>query len=293
MRADEPEAAYEPARQPERSPFDVLVCPLCGEPLAPAGASLRCAARHTFDIARQGYVGLLTGSMRVASADSAAMVEARDSFLRAGHYAPLARRLARLAGPLCPPGGTVLDAGTGTGYYLAALLEAAPGAAGLGLDASKYALRRAARAHPRAGAATWDVWEPLPVRDGTVDLLLNVFAPRNGPEFRRVLRPDASLVVVTPTAGHLAELRGRMGTLSVDTDKEERLRRTLADHFRPAHTESLEYALALPSQDVRNAVAMGPSSHHLGHDEAARRAGSLETPFEVTASFTLSVYRPR
>ncbi|MCT2588470.1 methyltransferase domain-containing protein [Streptomyces sp. N2-109] len=270
----------------------MLVCPLCGGPLERAATSLRCARGHTFDLARQGYLGLLTGGMRVGTADNAAMVEARDSFLRAGHYAPLARRLAELAAPLCPPGGTVLDAGVGTGYYLAALLDATPGAVGLGLDASKYALRRAARAHGRASAATWDVWEPLPVREGAVDVLLNVFAPRNGPEFRRVLRPGGALVVVTPTARHLAELQQRMGTLSVDTAKEDRLRRTLADHFRSEHTESLEYGLALPAHDVENAVAMGPSSHHLEAGEAARRTAELDAPFTVTASFTLSVYQP-
>lgn len=177
----------------------VLACPLCGERLRPTGQTVRCARHHTFDIARHGYVSLLTGNRRLTRADTAPMVQARTAFLQAGHYAPLARTLADHAATLCPPGGTVLDAGTGTGYYLAAVLDTLPAAAGLGLDISTPALRRAARAHHRAGAASWDLWQPLPVRTGSIDLVLNVFAPRNGPEFHRVLQPDGTLLVITPT----------------------------------------------------------------------------------------------
>ena len=35
-------------------------CPICSEPLGREGNSLVCPNRHSFDIARQGYVNLLT-----------------------------------------------------------------------------------------------------------------------------------------------------------------------------------------------------------------------------------------
>jgi 23S rRNA (guanine745-N1)-methyltransferase len=272
----------------------LLACPLCGAGLTPAGGALRCEARHSFDIARQGYVSLLTGGPRAGSADTAEMVAARDAFLRAGHYAPLVSELARTAAGVCPPDGTVLDAGTGTGHYLAAVLDALPGAVGLGLDVSKFALRRAARAHPRAGAASWDVWRPLPVRTGGADILLNVFAPRNGPEFHRVLSPGGALIVVTPTVRHLAGLREAAGLLSVDAEKDERLRRTLSAHFRRERETPLEYGLTLDAQDAGNAAAMGPSAHHLAPGEEDPRPAAPQDPgLAVTASFNVAVYRPR
>ncbi|MEU9792230.1 putative RNA methyltransferase [Streptomyces sparsogenes] len=273
-------------------PFDALLCPLCGDGLRPRAAALGCPRGHAFDIARQGYAGLLAGGVSTASADTAAMVRARAAFLGAGHYAGLAAALAALAAPLCPPGGTVLDAGAGTGYYLAAVLDAAPGAAGLALDTSKHALRRAGRAHPRAGAARWDLRRPLPVRTGSVDVLLNVFAPRNGGEFRRVLRPGGALLVVTPTPRHLAELRPSMGLLSVDAAKEDRLRRALDGHFRLERTTPCDATVELTAEDAENAASMGPSAHHLGPDEVRRRAARLPAPLPVTTSFRLSVYRP-
>ena len=76
------------------------------------------------------------------------------------------------------------------------------------MDISARALRRAARAHPAIGAVGWDTWRPFPVRDAVMSLVLDVFAPRNAAEFRRVLRDDGALIVVTPAPGHLAELTG-------------------------------------------------------------------------------------
>ena len=110
-------------RDPRCELLDVLLCPLCHDRLEPSGRTLRCTHQHAFDIARHGYVNLLTGKKRTVSADTAAMVEARVSFLQAGHYAPLARALSELTVQRCGPGSKVLDAGAGTGYCLAAVLD--------------------------------------------------------------------------------------------------------------------------------------------------------------------------
>src|SRR4051812_23114708 len=193
-----------------------LRCPVCGDTVARADArTLRCPRGHSFDIARQGYVNLTTGRMP-HEGDSAGMIADRVAFLAAGHYDFIAAALA------VPTDGLVVDAGTGTGWYLAHALDASPGATGLGIDVSKPALRRAARAHRRAGAVRADLWRTLPLADGSASLVLNVFAPRNGPEFHRVLRPGGTLLVVTPAADHLTELVAAYGLIHVDPDKAER-----------------------------------------------------------------------
>src|SRR5450432_2303702 len=206
-----------------------LVCPHCGRPLARAGEALRCQAGHAFDVARQGYVSLLPPDGGASSGDTAAMVQARASFLAAGHFDHVAAELAQEAGAAGAADADicVADVGAGTGYYLAAVLDQLTGSVGLALDASKFALRRAARAHQRIGAVACDVWRALPVADQSAAVVLNVFAPRNGAEFRRILAPGGRLLVVTPTQLHLRELIAAAGLLKVDPRKEQRLSRTL------------------------------------------------------------------
>jgi 23S rRNA (guanine745-N1)-methyltransferase len=176
----------------------------------------------------------------------------------------------------------VVDLGAGTGYYLAAVLEAWPRAQGLAFDVSKAALRRAAKAHPRAGAVLADTWGTLPLADGSVDLLLNVFAPRNGAQMRRVLRPGGQLVVVTPTERHLAELREQLGLLSVDPSKAERLANELRD-FTLVEERVLEWPLDLTAAQADDLIAMGPNAFH---DRA-----SATGPVSCTASVRIGHYR--
>jgi 23S rRNA (guanine745-N1)-methyltransferase len=272
--------------------LDLLACPHCGGRLSRPGRSVACPDGHAFDIARSGYLSLLPGDAKLGSADTAEMVAAREAFLAAGHFEPLAEALAGEAeralgvAPLragLPP-GCVLDLGAGTGWYLAHVLDRLPGRIGIALDLSKHALRRAARAHERIAAVACDAWSPLPVRDDVAALVLSVFAPRNGPEIARVLQPGGALAVVTPTGRHLAELVTALGLLTVDERKEERLAATLDAHLDLERRVEHEWSLDLAPEDVANAVAMGPSARHVTPGEAG-------SPAPVTASLAISIYR--
>ena len=259
-----------------------LRCPVCHDPVGrPDPRSLRCPRGHSFDIARQGYVNLTRGRMP-HEGDSAAMVEARATFLAAGHYTFIADALAAAAPET---DGPVLDAGTGTGYYLAHVLDRRPGATGLGLDVSKPALRRAARVHPRAAAALADLWQRLPLADAAAGLILDVFAPRNPPEFRRVLRPGGALLVVTPAADHLRELIDSYGLIRVDPDKADRVAVSLGAHFTAERVTTCRRTLRLTGDELRTLVGMTPSARHtsLGDLPAGR--------VTVTAAVDVTTYR--
>ena len=63
-----------------------VICPVCGAALAPQGAAWRCVQGHCFDVARQGYVNLLTVTQKHSRhpGDTREMVAARRAFLDAG-----------------------------------------------------------------------------------------------------------------------------------------------------------------------------------------------------------------
>jgi 23S rRNA (guanine745-N1)-methyltransferase len=323
-----------------------LRCPQCdhGGGLTRTGGSLRCAAGHCFDIARAGYVSLLPAGAARNSGDTPAMVQARDTFLTAGHFAGLANAVAETAAatlttaeaglgansaapevsapadprqaesagatpvgsePATAPTGAstsaaassagpgcVVDCGAGTGYYLAAVLDRLPSWIGLALDISKNALRLAARAHPRAVAVGCDAWRPLPVADEAADLVLNIFAPRDPAELRRLLRPAGALVLATPEQDHLRELVGPLGLVTVDDRKEARLADKLGPYFELAAARDYRAALALGHRAVRDLVAMGPSSWHADPADLAVRISQLPDPVTVTLAVRIATYRP-
>ena len=295
----------------------LLACPLCRGAFLPGadGGSLVCDAGHSFDAAKQGYINLLTGKGTVFESDSADMVAARHDFLSAGHYRLLADAVAELAADALTGSGTgaaeatgdgtaesaveggqedgpaILDAGTGTGHYLRAVLDRVPAAA-VGLDISKFALRRAARLNPGAANLVADIWQPLPVRDAAVDVVTVVFAPRNAAEFARVLRPGGRLIVVTPRPGHLAEVAGTTGMLGIEPAKEERLAAGLAGHFTALPGRDVDVALDLTPDDVVKLALMGPAGHHLDRASLDETRAGLAARTAVTARFRISVFTP-
>lgn len=259
-----------------------LACPVCGKGLSLIGQTLRCAGRHSFDIARQGYVNL-SGKATPHNADTPDMIAARQRLLSEGHFEPLARTLtSRLR-----HSSRIVDVGGGSGYYLAAALEANPAAIGLSTDVSPAACRVAARAHARAASLVADTWAGLPLRAGSVDAVMSVFAPRNPEEFWRVLCPGGLLLVATPTAGHLLELRQDFGLLGIDPGKATELGQRLSS-FEPVGRQQIDWAMSLPPQAVTDAIAMGPNAFH--HDAASLTA-RVSGITRVTGSVEVWIFR--
>jgi len=281
-----------------------LLCPVCSAPLTftaaepPQPGRLACGSRHSFDAARQGYFNLLVGKGTTFEADTAAMVDARFSFLGRGHYRPLAQAVAAAVVPvLSGDRAAVLDSGTGTGHYLRELLDTAAAhgrtVAAAGLDISKFALRRAARLNPEAMNLVWDIWQPLPLAANSVDAVTVIFAPRNAAEFARVLRPGGRLVVVTPRQGHLAGIAALAGMLAIEEGKDARLAAAMARHFEMKESSDVDIPLALNREDAADLAFMGPAGHHTDRDAIVARLSGIPEPLRVEAKFRLTVFRPR
>ena len=261
---------------------DLLRCPHCTADLRADGDRWVCSNLHSFDVAHQGHLNLAAGR-EPANADTATMLDARARVQASGLFGFLFRAMDEQV----PLSGveTMLEVGAGTGHYLAHLVEARPSARGIALDVSRAAAKRAARAHLRVASVVADVWRGLPVRTGSIDVVLCVFAPRNPAEFARVLRPSGRLVVVTPTPAHLAGLRQRYGLLGIEDDKQSRLFGTMADRFTREQTATCNKQATIAAPVVDDLIRMGPNAFH----DPPRADG----PEPVELAMHLSVFRPR
>ena len=282
------------------TPFQALACPLDGKPLSWSDSVWRCSDGHSFDIAKQGYVNLLPVQQKRSHdpGDSKAMVAARQRFLNAGHYQPIADAVIRAVlnyaevQTLSSEPFSCLDAGCGEGYYLRQLADAAANSTSLslmGLDISKWAVLAAAKQdNKQAPLSSWVVGSNahLPVQTETLDCVLCMFGFPVLSEFARVLRTGGVLLQVEAGPNHLRELR----EVIYPTLKPERSTETeVLEGFVHHSSERVSYSIALNGSDaIADLLAMTPHLYRASAEGRAR-AAALEM-LSVTVDARIVIY---
>lgn len=276
---------------------NTLACPLDGLPLTRQHNSWHCPAGHSYDRARQGYVNLLPVQHKRSRdpGDSKDMVEARQAFLAAGYYQPLAdavceaiRRHAAVDKAL-----HVLDAGCGEGYYLRQLQHSGLNVLASGVDISKWAVMAAARQPTQAAntpiPAQWIVGSNanLPLLTASQDVVLCLFGFPVFTEFARVLTPGGLLIKLDPGSDHLLELRQiiyptlKSGSLA---DK------PVADGFSALEHYAVRYTIVLNTPEmIARLLTMTPHLYRITADALARASALNE--LELSIDVNVSVFR--
>ena len=262
-----------------------LLCPICGEKLNREDKRFTCPNRHSFDIARQGYVHLLPVQQKhsLNPGDTRAQVLSRREFLEAGHYGPIASALIQAAKELSVS-GQILDVGCGEGYYSAQLADALNMPL-TGLDISKEAVRCAAAKYK---GKQWlcATAAHIPVEDESVSLLTSLFALTLPEEFRRVLEPNGYFFQVLAAEYHL------LGLKSIIYDKlnfKEKNTVPELPGFQLVKSVPIRFSFAVEGQQVQNLFSMTPHVFRIGK-EGAERLRKTEKLTD-TASCVLNVFR--
>ena len=277
----------------------LLLCPVCQRDLIRSEATFRCANLHSFDVAHQGYVNLLLEKPRGDSGDSKEMLQARQRFLASGHYQQLSDAINQRVRRYLQSRTTsrVLDVGCGEGYYLGRLKQlldgdlSQPDCDYCGIDISKDAVRMASAGNKGILFIAMDSRQKILLTDNSVDVLLNIFAPRHAAEFARVLAHDALLLSVIPGPDHLIELRTAFDLLNIEKEKQLKVVEQFADGFELIDSQTVRYEMALSNQDVMNLVNMMPSYRHLS-PQSVKAIRQLDN-FQTTAEFALLMFRRR
>lgn len=255
-----------------------FICPICKEKLFTLKGSLKCFKGHTYDVAKQGYVNLLLdNSSNKRHGDDKLMVNARTSFLNNGYYEPLRNKLTEVVGR----GNFCLDSGCGEGYYTSAIAE---NNEVYGIDISREALKCAARHVPNAHFAVASVSSiPLPSR--SADVIINVFAPDGGREFKRVLNDSGRLITVEPTERHLFELK----TAVYDSPYLNPPPNMSRDGYALMSSERLEYKIKLKSnEDIISLFKMTPYYYKTGREDQKKLEKLVS--LSVTVGFAINQY---
>jgi 23S rRNA (guanine745-N1)-methyltransferase len=262
-----------------------LICPICGKQLNRDGRQYLCDDRHSFDLARQGYVNLLTVQQKhsLNPGDTREQVLSRREFLEAGYYAPIAEALCETAKEL-GISGPILDVGCGEGYYSARLAESL-NAELVGLDISKEAVRCAAAKYkgPLWMCATG---AHIPVPNHSAGIVTSLFALTLPEEFKRVLKEDGYYFQVLDCQDHLLGLKGiiydRLNLKEKDSVPE-------LPGFELVRSIPIRFDFSVEGEQVRNLFSMTPHVFRIGKSGAERLRNTQQ--LSDTASCVLNVYR--
>ena len=266
--------------------ISLLRCPLCGGAFLRADNSLVCEKRHTYDIARQGYVNFVPGQKEMFYKKE--LFAHRAEAFRAGVYAPVVERLTQAIGRFAPVSSPVLlDAGCGEGYYTKAVC---PGQemTRIGFDLSRDAVKLAARGQKTAAFFAADI-KRIPMRDHTADVLLDVFTPASYAEFGRVLKKGGVVMKLAPRSGYLRELRALAGAQLRRADYDDSDVECYAhEKMDVLHQEAITYTLDVAPETAQHLARMTPMLAGIDVDRL-----DLSGVSQITIDETLYIGRVR
>ena len=240
-----------------------FACPICQENLTLIESSLKCSNRHSFDLAKFGYVNLAPQIKQSANYDKENF-QNRQQILEAGFYQAILEGISDILATN-PSAKTILDIGCGEGFYSRKLQEAHPDKTFYAFDISKDSVQIAAKSEPN-WAVNWFVGDlaRLPIKDTSMDILLDIFSPANYGEFRRVLSKNGILIKVIPTENHLKEIRQlAQDQLTKKDYSNQDIKEHFQEHFSIQSSQIASLTKPITAEQRQALLSMTPLLFHV------------------------------
>ena len=240
-----------------------FACPICQENLTLVESSLKCNNRHSFDLAKFGYVNLAPQIKQSANYDKENF-QNRQEILEAGFYQAILEVVSDLLSN-SKNAKTILDIGCGEGFYSRKLQERHPDKTFYAFDISKDSVQIAAKSEAN-WAVNWFVGDlaRLPIKDASMDILLDIFSPANYGEFRRVLSKDGVLIKVIPTENHLKEIRQRVQDQLTNKDySNQDIKNHFQEYFTILSNQTVSLTKTITTEQLQALLSMTPLLFHI------------------------------
>ncbi|MFS9076646.1 putative RNA methyltransferase [Streptococcus mitis] len=240
-----------------------FTCPICQENLTLVESSLKCNNRHSFDLAKFGYVNLTPQIKQSANYDKENF-QNRQQILEAGFYQAILDAVSDLLASTKTT-TTILDIGCGEGFYSRKLQERHPDKTFYAFDISKDSVQIAAKSEPN-WAVNWFVSDlaRLPIKNASMDILLDIFSPANYGEFRRVLSKDGILIKVIPTENHLKEIRQKVQNQLTNKDySNQDIKNHFQNNFTILSSKTASLTKPITAEQLQALLSMTPLLFHI------------------------------
>ncbi|HEU3653517.1 23S_rRNA m1G745 methyltransferase [Streptococcus pneumoniae] len=240
-----------------------FACPICQENLTLLETNFKCCNRHSFDLAKFGYVNLAPQIKQSANYDKENF-QNRQQILEAGFYQAILDAVSDLLAS-SKTTTTILDIGCGEGFYSRKLQESHSEKTFYAFDISKDSVQIAAKSEPN-WAVNWFVGDlaRLPIKNANMDILLDIFSPANYGEFRRVLSKDGILIKVIPTENHLKEIRQRVQDQLTNKEySNQDIKEHFQEHFTILSSQTASLTKTITAEQLQALLSMTPLLFHV------------------------------
>ncbi len=240
-----------------------FACPICQENLTLLESSLKCCNRHSFDLAKFGYVNLAPQIKQSTNYDKENF-QNRQQILEAGFYQVILEVVSDLLSN-SKNAKTILDIGCGEGFYSRKLQKRHPDKTFYAFDISKDSVQIAAKSEPN-WAVNWFVGDlaRLPIKDASMDILLDIFSPANYGEFHRVLSKDGILIKVIPTKNHLKEIRQKVQDQLTNKDySNQDIKEHFQERFTILSSQTASLTKTITANQLQALLSMTPILFHI------------------------------
>ena len=240
-----------------------FACPNCQENLTLVESGLKCSNRHSFDLAKFGYVNLAPQIKQSTNYDKENF-QNRQQILESGFYQVILEVVSDLLSN-SKNAKTILDIGCGEGFYSRKLQERHPDKTFYAFDISKASVQIAAKSEPN-WAINWFVGDlaHLPIQDASMDILLDIFSPANYGEFHRVLSKNGILIKVIPTENHLKEIRQKVQDQLTKKDySNQDIKNHFQEHFTILSSQTASLTKTITTEQLQALLSMTPLLFHV------------------------------
>ena len=255
----------------------MIICPVCHKPLLNDGKTYKCIDKHSFDIAKEGYVNLYLKKSQ-NSGDEKEMINARNDFLSNDFYNFLRKELNNIITSLKTQ--KLVDLACGEGYYTK-YFEVYDK---VGIDLSKSGLKIASKNDKKTSYILASIFN-TPIESDSIDTVLTCFAPIAKEEIVRILKDNGHFILVRPNEKHLSELRKAIYDNPYDNEVESIEIEGL--------TKEKEYSIsnnALLNNDQLQSLFKMTPYYHTTSDKDKEKLNSVKE-LSVTFDFIITIYK--
>ncbi|MFP3390099.1 putative RNA methyltransferase [Brevibacillus sp. SIMBA_040] len=245
---------------------EIFICPLCKNQMQMVKLqSLVCSNHHCFDLAKQGYINLLSRASNPKYDKK--IFEYRRVISKSGFFDPLHAAVSKMMMSHLPSDEpiSVLDAGCGEGSHLnhiqaEIMRKKLNPFLAVGIDISKEGISFAAAEYSNAVWCVADIAN-CPFADQQFKFILNILSPANYSEFQRLLTDDGLVIKIVPEQDYLKELRE---VFYEGSDKQIYSNSRTLSHFKEqfelVDVESIQYQVNLSEPLIEPLLGMTPLS---------------------------------